>query len=206
MSTPTVLLVLREGGQQTTLLELDAALSEAHTFEQEVTEHPVEESSPVADHVRAKPRPLTLEGMVSNSPLRSKAELQGLDLAPSRGGQLAGRLSTAYAALLSLEGKTVDVVTSLEVYRDMALRRLDIPRNAGIGDVLHFTASFIAIRRVSSLTVPIVKTATTKGQPRGNLGAQPAKAAEEATVNRSILSELDSEHLGGFLHSLGRGQ
>src|SRR5687767_8934803 len=50
-------------------IELDASISEQHTGEVEVTDHPVEKGANVADHARPKPNMLTIDGMISNTPL-----------------------------------------------------------------------------------------------------------------------------------------
>lgn len=192
-----VTFIIREGTSETTLLTLDATASEAHGFEQEVTLHPVEEGADAADHLRAKPRALQLEGVVSNRPIATPAEIEarGLNVPLSK----AGAVRNAYDALLSLEGRLCDVVTELERYRDMALTRLDIPRTPQTGAVLRFNATMIQVRRVRTETV---KLGTKNGAAKAKLGQQPTKTAPEKY--QSILKVFDVETLGGFLDRLGR--
>jgi hypothetical protein len=62
-------------------LTFDATISEAHDREADVTDYPVEEGANVADHVRPRPKTLTLETFVSNEPIGSPdAVRQGLYL------------------------------------------------------------------------------------------------------------------------------
>lgn len=50
------------------VLTFDATLSEAHSAPAQVTEHEVETGSAVSDHVRIKPRQITLTGIVTTTP------------------------------------------------------------------------------------------------------------------------------------------
>jgi hypothetical protein len=49
---------------------IDCTVRERHTLSAEVSTHQVEEGSDIADHVRAMPRPVTLECVISNKPVR----------------------------------------------------------------------------------------------------------------------------------------
>lgn len=51
-------------------LVIDAVVSQAKNISAEITEHPVEEGSNIADHVRPQNRTETLECIVSNTPIR----------------------------------------------------------------------------------------------------------------------------------------
>lgn len=54
---------------QTFSITLDASLHEQHTGTATITDHPVEQGSNIADHIRPDPDMLTIEGVVSNQPL-----------------------------------------------------------------------------------------------------------------------------------------
>jgi hypothetical protein len=49
---------------------LDAVISELHSMQSDVTEHPVEEGVDVSDHIRPKPNEIRLECKVTNTPAR----------------------------------------------------------------------------------------------------------------------------------------
>lgn len=55
--------------ERTYLLTLDAVLSEQYDIAAAVTVHPIEHGSPLTDHVRAEPIKITLDGVVTNTPL-----------------------------------------------------------------------------------------------------------------------------------------
>lgn len=48
---------------------LDVSVRESHGLSAEVTEHPVESGADVADHIRPKQRTVTIEGIISNTPI-----------------------------------------------------------------------------------------------------------------------------------------
>jgi hypothetical protein len=54
---------------QSLIVVFDLTISEGHEATSEVTEHPVEQGSNIADHVRQNPQSLTLEMYVTNTPI-----------------------------------------------------------------------------------------------------------------------------------------
>lgn len=184
-------------------LDLDATISESHNFAQTVTEHPVEKGAAISDHARPKPRTLRLEGMVSNTPIltttRGPIDLVESAIRSAGGETTRGtRVATAYAALLSLEGRICDVTTELQRYTDVVLETLEVPRNAQLGDVLRFSATFKAIITAQSETV---RVSVPHGNGAKNKGQQPTSE----TKRTSILHDLDADLLGGFLKRAGGG-
>ena len=58
-----------DGAGGTDTLVVDACVKEDHALENATTDHPVEEGYNVTDHSRPQPRRLSLECVVSNSPI-----------------------------------------------------------------------------------------------------------------------------------------
>lgn len=164
-------------------LELDASLSETHASDVDVTEHPVEQGANISDHARKLPHKLTLEGIVTNTPI-------GVGAVP--GNQ---RAETAYRQLLELEGKLITVVTTLRTYTDVTITSLVVPRNAELGDSVRFTAVLKQVTVAKSKTVAVL-TSTTRGRPKANQGKQATNAAGEATVQKSILKKASETGTG----------
>lgn len=54
---------------QTFFITLDVAAKVQHTSTNQVTDHPVEIGSNVSDHIRPDPNVLTIEGVISNTPI-----------------------------------------------------------------------------------------------------------------------------------------
>lgn len=51
------------------LVEIDAYLSESHSLQANITDHAVEQGSPVSDHIRLLPRIISLSGIITDTPL-----------------------------------------------------------------------------------------------------------------------------------------
>lgn len=124
---------------------LDASLTESHGFESEVTDYPVESGASITDNVRPKPIVVSIEGIVSDSPIGPVANIR----AASRGVSLSDipddlPSETALAALLRIRDarEPVTIVTSLKTFDNMAMINLDIPRDGETGHALRFTATF----------------------------------------------------------------
>lgn len=62
---------------------IDVSVREVHGLSSDVTEHPVEQGSDVADHIRPGQRVLSLEGIVTNTPIEvPKSHLDGARSSP----------------------------------------------------------------------------------------------------------------------------
>lgn len=174
-------------------IALDATVSEEHSADADITSHPVEDGAPVSDHIRAQPDTITLQGIISDTPI-SEADRRATDDTES-----AGRAEKAFHALRQLRdtGQVVDVITGLHVYRSMAVKSLRAPRDARTGDALRFTITLAQVRKVQTQTVAIqARTFTSRGfVGPPNLGTQVKKPAAQAQKDRSVLRNM----LGGVL-------
>lgn len=131
-------------------LMLDASLEETSSMKSKVTKYPVENGAVVTDHIVNEPIEFTIKGFVSNHPIIPS------DTVSLNTVHVLKRATAAYFDLLSIREKRqpVTIVTGLNVYRNMAMESLEIPRNAQIGDSLEFTAAFVQITMVSTSTIP----------------------------------------------------
>lgn len=176
-------------------LVLDASVTESHTGEVEVTEHPVEQGANIADHARPKPDSVTIEGIVSNTPLSHAqatriTESQGVtfettSLADAIAGQ-AGNAESALATLRDLKDnpRLVTIVTALHTYDSMILISLSVPRDARSGDALRFTATFRQVRLVSNKTTTQTVAKEPKAKKKVSTGKQVAKPLDEAEAEK----------------------
>lgn len=164
---------------------IDAALSEDHDHEAEVTEFPVEQGGNVTDHVRIKPIVVQIKGCVSNTPIGEVARLRtSVSLEPAEEA-LAFLQATFEAA------KEIRIETSIKTYDNMIMESLSLPQSSDTGESLMFSASFRQViieenRRVIIRAVPIGQ----KKVDRGNLDGKPAgwigtdKQGRDITVNK----------------------
>lgn len=131
---------------------IDVSLSEEHSFESEVTEYPVEKGADITDNIRPKPIQITMEGLVSNTPINPDI-ISARDAADQS-------VDDAYATFMKIrdDRETVTIRTSLRTYENMAMKNLVIPRQPGQADSLRFTATFVQVLIVSNTRTTRVST------------------------------------------------
>lgn len=178
------------------VIEVDAAIHEEHKSEAEVTAHPVEQGAAISDHIRRKPRELSLNGIVSNTPLHDLLSLDRFDT--------GGRAEVAWENLLLLQASAtkpnatfketplVTIITTLATYENMALVSLSCPRDAQRGNVVEFTAMFREIFTVASEAIAVPETPRPPKKALGNAAAGKATA----TARGSLLSKLPAAIAG----------
>lgn len=124
-------------------IPMDCILNEQLDVPAEITEHPVESGAPATDHIILKPKTLTIEGIISATPIDLSSALQGAVTAvggaltgaalKTIGGSSAGKFGTvsgsvvgglfgkSVAGLLGVktnENRLADAVTELIAARD----------------------------------------------------------------------------------------
>lgn len=84
-----------------TAFTLDALLSENYQGDAEPTQNPVEQGVDVTDHIIIKPRKLTIQGVITSSPITTGTQIQGLvtGVAAAAGTALAGPLGSVVGGL-----------------------------------------------------------------------------------------------------------
>ena len=132
---------------------IDASVSEQHSFDSEVTEFPVESGSNITDNVRPKPIKITIEGVVSDTPIGKIADLRFRDKILSDSDDPFVPSEDALAHLLKVRDsrEPVTVETSLKRFDSMVLTSLDIPRTSDTGHALKFTAAFQQVLIITNL-------------------------------------------------------
>lgn len=122
-------------------ITFDLVIDEEHSLENDVTEHPVEDGSPITDHIRNRLREGKLTGMVSNYSLFSYP-LENL----------MSRSQKAYDALKELWKKQVpvDIVSVLEVYKNVAIKDITMKRDSESGSAQQFEITFkeVSVRKL----------------------------------------------------------
>lgn len=127
---------------------VDALVNETHTFSSEITDHPIESGGMIVDHVYQMPFVLSIDGIISNTPM----SLVGLTAYDSAMRYFSGNTNniahTAFEKIEKLfaERKAATIVTSLKTYKDMVLENLTIERGRGNQDSLRFSCSARQLR------------------------------------------------------------
>jgi hypothetical protein len=143
-------------GEPTPLFTIDVSVAENHSVLADVQSHPIEDGSEITDHVIIKPRRLTIEGTITDTPSGAIAVL-----APLTGiiNRFAGS-PRSIEAFNTIEGyivakKLFDVVTGLKVYKNMIIRSFNVPKRAIMGRALNFVMELIQIEIVSGSVVAV---------------------------------------------------
>jgi hypothetical protein len=174
---------------------LDTAVTEHHGVSVEVTKHPVEDGASVSDHRRVQPRSVTIEGVISNTPI---PEPSAPKITQSFRNQFftsqstydPKRASNAYLDLLALANSNdlVTLITTMETYKNMTLTQLDVPRDAKTGEAVKFTASFLEIRIVNNAQVQVSKTL--RGQKLIDKHKKTSPDASQPQVKKSVAASF----------------
>jgi hypothetical protein len=191
----------KKSGQSIGLITLDAVISSTITHQIDVTDHEVERGANIADHARIKPRTLSLQCLISNTPTPGQQanrviKLVGVDFRSNVSGDQAtkspGYARAAYDELLRLRAASeiVSVVTDLDRFESMLITNISIPRDARTGDALSFTVELKEIRLVSNLITneKITKTDRAKTKKKKD---PPTTEATESEVVSSWAAQLN---------------
>lgn len=170
---------------------LDASVSETHSVQGEVSDHPVESGVDIVDHYRVLPRALQIEGVVTDSPLTTG--FPGASLVNSALGLINGDVNPSANAWNEFqrffdEAVVLTINTSLKVYNNMVLTALDVTRNSGTTGGLFFTASareilFVDTEEGAALALPTITT----GQATKSAGKATNTTANAAQSNKASL-------------------
>lgn len=140
-------------------LVFDLQLSESHSFDSEVTNHPVEEGSPISDHIENKLRSGSSSFFVSNYSLKI-------------GELTTNKVQDVYDLFKQLwkSKELVVLVTDLDVYEDTAITKVSISRSSEVGEAGTFEVSFtefriIRLKKISvDASIVITELETSEGQ------------------------------------------
>lgn len=140
-------------------VSFDAAEVETSRFSNIVSQHPLESGTSVTDHVEQRPVELSIDGLLSNTPLpraigsmRSRGDLLGLN---------RNRISTVFEWLVDIweRGTKVNVLTGLRLYKDMVITDISPNRQGGARsdsrNALRLTIRLQEIKEVSATLVQI---------------------------------------------------
>lgn len=169
-------------------LEIDAVGLLGFDQVAEVTEHPVETGSAVADHIRPQSGTVTTEGVITNAPLvLPSTQMNGATLAagsvslPDGSKATALRFSSAFdrvrdcdavLQLLAESGALVSLSTGLRSVSSLAVSRYHAERNAETGESIKVTLELKRVRLATTARAPV--PLVRRAQVQLERGAQPA--------------------------------
>ena len=188
-----VSLFYRADGWSVGEISLDLILTETHSLNAVVTQHPVQDGSTISDHITILPRSGTMRVLVSNFSLSTAEgdaraawdEIYAQGEAAQK--TLPNRAEEAWKKLKDLvkTRELVKVVTSLEVYEDVALTRVETTRDGDTGDALEIDIDYEQVTKVKLKETKV----TVQVQPRDMKSTINQKSAVQVNSGQKVGTE-----------------
>lgn len=188
-----VSLFYRADGWSVGEISLDLILTETHSLNAAVTQHPVQDGSTISDHITILPRSGTMRVLVSNFSLSTAEgdaraawdEIYAQGEAAQK--TLPNRAEEVWEKLKDLVKKRelVKVVTSLEVYEDVALTRVETTRDGDTGDALEIDIDYEQVTKVKLKETKV----TAQVQPRDMKSTINQKSAVQVNSGQKVGTE-----------------
>lgn len=191
--TVPVSLFYRADGWSVGEISLDLILTETHSLNAVVTQHPVQDGSTISDHITILPRSGTMRVLVSNFSLSTaKGDVRAdwdeiYDQGEAAQKSFPNRAEEAWKKLKDLVKKRelVKVVTSLEVYEDVALTRVETTRDGDTGDALEIDIDYEQVTKVKLKETKV----TAQVQPRDMKSTINQKSAVQVNSGQKVGTE-----------------
>lgn len=204
-----VCLFYPKDGYKVGSVELDLILDEDHSKSAQVTENPLQDGRAISDGIFLELQEGSLTGLVTNHSVKiaeeraKQLELQDSEtlMAEAENYQLENRAKQAWVDLKAVMDakQPVTIVTSLEVYDNVAITNISTERNGDSGDALEIKVSFRQILTVSLMEHEV----TAQVQPKDmdsdinrksalgvNVGQKVAKNISKSTMNELYLGVI----------------
>lgn len=171
-------------------LDVDAVLREGNTEVSEITENPVELSADVTDHIRDKSDTLTIEFVITNTPVeipQTNAEgVSGAFQKNSNSGGVTLQFSGEFNRVVSVretlsrvrrQGLKWQVFSAVKTYSDFLLEQIQFSRDQNTGDAVSFVLQLKRVRFVSTrvVSVPVRRRRVIPNQARGTQPPAPPR-------------------------------
>jgi len=193
-----------QDGPQLREMWLDATLSESESVSVDWTEHPIESGATITDHAVVQPPELSLEGVLTRSPLWMTPEADNLD--PSH-------LDTQLDALRGMlaDREPILIVTGLKAHEGYRLTSLTVSRSPEDGQSVKVSMTLKPVQIVEAGTVllpplPIKPAKAPDAAKDGEGGTKsPTDASQELAPEnqrksalKGLLDSSGASDLGGL--------
>lgn len=175
-------------------IEFDALIDSEEGYEAEVPEYATEEGFSGSDNITLKPDTLTMTLFITDTPVTWK----------NRHGSGPGRTEEVVKQLKELYFKRqmVEIVTSDNVYSDMAITTMSIKKSAEVGYAREVPISFQKIIVTSSKTVTIPDSYGKSGQTGASGGTANTSSGSTGAGGGSSSSSSGSDSSSGKSSSI----
>lgn len=188
-----------------TEIPLDARVESTYRFSAEITQFPVESGATITDHAHLRPDEITLQGMVSDTPVNELPTY--LALRGDKEYRAAGlRSQNAFDALFVVwrDRLPLTVVTEYMVFDDMLIESFEVPRRPDQGEAIWFSATLRKVVTVETLTAALppevvarLKRRRSKSKAKRNASLKIKKydseKAAEAALGKVSTSEASAK-------------
>lgn len=176
-------------------IELDAEVRSTWEGTAEIAEHAVEQGSHIADHVRPNNATITVEGMITNTPIvLPGTQMMGVSGAVSSteveiGGRRIAlnvlqfdatvdriRLCDQVLDELRTSAQLLHVTNGIRELENVVLTRYTLNWSAEVGEALDFTLELKRMRLVSTSRVTAPRPLQRRAQPTVDRGQQPPQS------------------------------
>lgn len=160
-------------------IECDVVIDRGVNFESEVTEYPVEDNFPIADHVICKPLKLSVTAFFSPSPVTFYNYF---------GGPNKNRLQQIMTAfqMIYKERKPITIHMPDAIYKNMIMTSAPLNRSKEDGNCYKVQLSFVQIRKVSQRKEAIpIEYVSADAEGKCSQTEQDAGAASQSDIGSS---------------------
>lgn len=181
-------------------IEFDALLDSEESYESELPEYPTEDGFSVTDTIVLKPDGLTMTLFITDTPVTWR----------NRHGSGQGRTEEVVKRLKELyfNKQPVEVITSDNVYSDMAIQTMSIKKTLEVGYAREVPISFKKIIVTSSKTVTIPDSygrSGTSGASGGTANTSSGSTGSSSSSDSSGSSSGSSGKSGSILYTAASG-
>jgi len=191
------------------IIYFDTAETVVKNFPNKVTNHPIEDGSPITDHIISEPKKITVSGVISDASFFFPADdtfskVSTLSDGTSKRVPVEGRAQKALDELEQIrDGREVFTLqTRNEIFEQMVFTSFSVPRDANTGAAarVRFTAQQIETVKRRFVTVPKAKAADAdKSGENAETGKQTSSLAkrsiwlESSQQATAFITDLDIE-------------
>ena len=195
------------------VLEFDCVTSETHEGTSVLTEHAVESGAPVSDHKRANPDRVSIEAIVTNTPLDapppSGFASSNVTVRISKDGAQVKEFSEAFDRVqdvidtldrLRLESVPITLSTRWKTYENVQIVSVVRPRDSTDGDSSRFTVDLVSVRTAFARDIDAPLPREPRGNPRRDRGAREAEEVTDPELSSTAndLANQAVEAIGGL--------
>ena len=119
---------------------VDAVLTEAYSYNNDIVDHPIENGSSINDHIRTRPKEYTLTGIVSDDPIAYKDMLEDVrDVLNKEKAAKRSKLARDFFNYISNRKVPVVIYSDTDTYIDYYVKSFSESQNKSTTNSLKFT-------------------------------------------------------------------